>query len=171
MENEEKQIIHPILGAIVEINKGHVASVKGGLGQQVATALHEVYKKEIDPASGYVLESMQIDESTNAAIYASVVDEKDHYVDTNKYYTVIYAVDPVTVSPVDLIDFKAAANEMTNDDDQEADMVVYLDKPHAEAEISPVMETLKKISAANRIKLVYGVEALVQHLNGVKNAG
>lgn len=170
MENEENEVIHPILSAIVEVNKGHVASVKGGLGQQVAAALHQVYKKEIDPASGYVLESMQIDESTNAAIFAGVVDERDHYVDTNKYYTVIYAVDPVTISPVDLIDFKAAANEMTNDDGQDADMVVYLDKPHAEAELSPVMEALKKVSSANRIKLIYGVEALVEHLNGVKNA-
>lgn len=170
MENENKEIVHPILGAIVELNKEHVASVKGGLGQQVATALHEVYKKEIDPASGYVLESMQIDESTNAAIYASVVDEKDYYTDTNKYYTVIYAVDPITISPVDLIDFKAAANETVNDDGQDADMVVYIDKPHKEAEVSPVMETLKNVSAANKIKLVYGIEALVEHLNGVKHA-
>lgn len=170
MENKENEIIHPILGAIVEINNGHVAAVKGGLGQQIATALQTVYKKEIDPASGYAIESMQIDEHNSAAIYASVVDEKDHYIDLNKYYTVIYTVDPITISPVDLIDFKAAANEMANDDGQEADMVVYLDQPHAQAEISPVMEALKNVSTVNRIKMVYGVEALVEYLNGVKNA-
>jgi hypothetical protein len=170
MKNEEKKIIHPILGAIVEINNGHVASVKGGLGQQVANALQQVYKKEIDPSSGYVLESMQIDESTNAAIYSSVVDEKDHYVDSNKYYTVVYAVDPVTISPVDLIDFKASANEMVNDDGRDADMVVYLDKPHTQAELMPVMESIKNVASVNKIKIIYGVEALVDHLNGVKYA-
>lgn len=169
MEKENKEIVHPILGAIVELDKVHVASVRGGLGQQVATALHEVYKKEIDPASGYVLESMQIDEGTNAAIYASVVDEKDYYTDNNKYYTLVYTVDPITISPVDLIDFKAAANEAVDDDGQDADMVVYIDQPHKDAELSPVMETLKRVSAANKIKLVYGIESLVEHLNGVKH--
>ena len=170
MENENNEIIHPILGAIVEVANNQVVSVKGSIGHQVANALQQVYKKEIDPASGYVLESMQIDECTNAAIYASVVDEKDHYQDTNKYYSVVYTVDPITVSPVDLIDFKAAANETVHEDgDEDADMVVYIDQPHEQAELSPVMETIKKISESNKIKMIYGMESLVNHLNGVKH--
>lgn len=169
MENENNEIVHPILGAIVQITNNQVVSVKGSLGQQVASALQQVYKKEIDPASGYVLESMQIDEVTNNAIYASVVDEKDYFEDTNKYYSVIYTVDPITISPVDLIDFKAAANETTHDDGEDADMVVYVDQPHAEAQVTPVMEAIKKISESNKIKLIYGMESLVEHLNGVKH--
>lgn len=169
MKNENNEIVHPILGAIVQITNNQVVSVKGSLGQQVASALQQVYKKEIDPASGYVLESMQIDEVTNNAIYASVVDEKDYFEDTNKYYSVIYTVDPITISPVDLIDFKAAANETTRDDGEDADMVVYVDQPHAEAQVTPVMEAIKKISESNKIKLIYGMESLVEHLNGVKH--
>lgn len=169
MENENNEIVHPILGAIVDIANNQVVSVKGSLGQQVAVALQQVYKKEIDPASGYVLESMQIDESTNNAIFASVVDEKDYFEDTNKYYSVIYTVDPITISPVDLIDFKAAANETVNEDGQDADMVVYIDEPHKEAALTPVMETIKKISETNKIKLLYGMESLVEYLNGVKH--
>lgn len=168
MEKETKEIIHPILSAIVDIAENRVVSVKGSLGQQVASALHEVYKKEIDPASGYVLESMQIDESTNAAIYASVVDEKSHYEDTNKYYSVVYTVDPITISPVDLIDFKAAANETVNEEG-DADMVVYVPEPHSQAALNPVFESIKAISAKNRIKLIYGMESLKQHLNGVRH--
>lgn len=169
MENENNEVIHPILGTIVQISNNQVVSIKGGLGQQVASALQQVYKKEIDPASGYVLESMQIDESTNAAIYASVVDEKDHFTDTNKYYSVVYTVDPVTISPVELIDFKSAANETTHDDEEPADMVVYMDTPHRELQVSPVMEAIKKISEKNRIKLLYGMESLIEHLNEVKH--
>lgn len=169
MENENNEIVHPILGAIVDIANNQVVSVKGSLGQQVAIALQQVYKKAIDPASGYVLESMQIDESTNNAIFASVVDEKDYFEDTNKYYSVIYTVDPITISPVDLIDFKATANETVNEDGQDADMVVYIDEPHKEAALTPVMETIKKISETNKIKLLYGMESLVEYLNGVKH--
>ncbi len=169
MENKEQEIIHPVLSAIIELDNNNVVAIKGVIGEQITSALQQVYKKEIDPSSGYALESMQIDEANNAAIYAGVVQEKDHYENSNMYYTVVYTVDPITISPVDLIDFKAAANETTNDG-KDPDMVVYMDDPHSQVELSPVMECLLSIAGNNKIKVVYGMESLVEHLNGVKNA-
>lgn len=161
---------HPLLAAIVGVGDTAVVSVKGGIGKQVAQALQETYKKEVDPQSGYVLESMQIDENTNAAIYASVVDEKDHYADTNKYYSVVYTVDPVTISPVDLIDFKAAAIETTNDDGTDPDMVVYMDNPPEGSTKSSALIALESLAQSSNIKTIYGMPALIEHLNGVCDA-
>lgn len=161
---------HPLLAAIVAVSDSAVVSVKGGIGKQVAQVLQETYKKEVDPQSGYVLESMQIDESTNAAIYASVVDEKDHYTDANKYYSVVYTVDPVTISPVDLIDFKAAAIETTNDDGGDPDMVVYVDKPQETYEKSPAMVAIESLAQSSNIKIIHEMPALIEHLNEVRNA-
>lgn len=163
---DQQTSINPVLSTIVDIGNGRIASVKGGLGYEVANALHGAFKKKIDPASGYVLESMQMDENTNAAIYTSVVGEKDYYEDTNKYYSVVYTVDPITISPVDLIDFKVAANETAHDDGQDADMVVYVERPHQELALSPAMESIEKICATNKIKLLYGMESLLNHFKG-----
>jgi hypothetical protein len=168
MSHEENtEITHPILKTIFEINEGHVVSIKGALGDECARALHEVYQKDIDPASGYVLESMQIDQQLNKAILDSVVAEKDHFNQQDQHYTLVYVTDPVTITPVDLIDFKASANETTNDPDDASDMVVYVPDPVPGTELSPTMQVVEQIANDHNVKIIYGVESLAVHLKGM----
>lgn len=166
-ENND-ELVSPILATIFELGESGVVSVKGDVGNDCAKALHEVYGRKIDPASGYILESMQQDQELEKAIWSSVVAEKDHYNNQNKYYNLIWSVDPAKITPVDLIDFKAAANETTNDEADNASMAIYIsDTPETQTDISPVMKTVTDVARDNDIKIIYGTEALVQHLRGL----
>ena len=168
---QSAEVVSPILSTIFELGESGVVSVKGNVGEDCARALHEVYAKKIDPSSGYVLESMQQDNEFNNAIMSSIVEEKDHYNSKDKYYHLIYSIDPAKISPVDLIDFKAAANETTNDDTGASTMTIYIpDKPETDMDLSPVMKTVNQVATDNSIQTVYGVESLVAHLEGLRNA-
>lgn len=165
---DQEEIINPVLSTIFEVSDGAVVSVKGDVGNDCARALQEVYAKKIDPASGYTLESMQQDQELQRAIGTSVVSEKNHYNDQNKYYNLIWTVDPVKISPVDLIDFKAAANETTNDEVDKSTMVIYIpDEPVKEASLSPVMNTVKQVADQNNIKIIYGLESIMDYVKGL----
>lgn len=167
--NQASDIVSPILSTIFELGESGIVSVKGNVGDDCARALHEVYAKKIDPASGYVLESMQQDNETNNVIMSSVVDEKEHYNNKDKYYHLVYSIDPAKISPVDLIDFKAAANETTHDDTQSSTMTIYIpEKPEVDMDISPVMEVVNQVATDNSIKTVIGIESLVEHLKGLQ---
>lgn len=167
--NPTNDIVSPILSTIFELGESGIVSVKGNVGDDCARALHEVYAKKIDPASGYVLESMQQDNETNNVIMSSVVDEKEHYNNKDKYYHLVYSIDPAKISPVDLIDFKAAANETTHDDAQSSTMTIYIpEKPEVDMDISPVMEVVNQVATDNSIKTVIGIESLVEHLKGLQ---
>jgi hypothetical protein len=170
-QSQSEELVSPILATIFEMGQNGVVSVKGDVGNDCAKALHEVYGKKIDAASGYILESMQQDEELERAVWSSVVNEKNHYNSKDKYYHLIWSVDPAIITPVDLIDFKAAANETTNDTGDQSEMTVFIpEKPVVETDISPVMKTVHDVASANDIKIVYGTEALVQHLRGLVNA-
>lgn len=166
VENED--LVSPVLATIFELGDSGVVSVKGDVGNDCAKALHEVYGRKIDPASGYILESMQQDQELERAIWSSVVTEKDHYNKQDKYYNLIWSIDPAKITPIDLIDFKAAANETTNDEADHSSMVIYIpDKIESQTDLSPVMQTVSQVATENNIKIVYGTEALVQHLRGL----
>ncbi len=168
MNNEENpEVMNPVLSSIIELNNSGVASIKGDIGNDCARALNQVYKKEIDPASGYMLESMQIDQQLKKAVFDSIVAEKDYYTSREKHYTLVYAIDPVTIAPVDLIDFKAAANETVNDPGEDSDMVIYIEQPQTESVISPAMEAVMNIAATNRIKTIHGIQPLIEYLKGL----
>lgn len=167
--NPTNDIVSPILSTIFELGESGIVSIKGNVGDDCARALHEVYAKKIDPASGYVLESMQQDNETNSVIMSSIVDEKEHYNNKDKYYHLVYSIDPAKISPVDLIDFKAAANETTHDDTQSSTMTIYIpEKPEVDMDISPVMEVVNQVATDNSIKTVIGIESLVEHLKGLQ---
>lgn len=167
--NPTNDIVSPILSTIFELGESGIVSIKGNVGDDCARALHEVYAKKIDPASGYVLESMQQDNETNSVIMSSIVDEKEHYNNKDKYYHLVYSIDPAKISPVDLIDFKAAANETTHDDTQSSTMTIYIpEKPEVDMDISPVMEVVNQVATDNSIKTVVGIESLVEHLKGLQ---
>lgn len=167
--NPTNDIVSPILSTIFELGESGIVSIKGNVGDDCARALHEVYAKKIDPASGYVLESMQQDNETNNVIMSSIVDEKEHYNNKDKYYHLVYSIDPAKISPVDLIDFKAAANETTHDDTQSSTMTIYIpEKPEVDMDISPVMEVVNQVATDNSIKTVIGIESLVEHLKGLQ---
>jgi hypothetical protein len=168
MSNEKDNVVtNPILSTIFELDNGGVVSVKGDVGNDCARALHEVYKKQIDPASGYVLESMQQDEQLNNAVLDSVVSQRDYFNSMDKHYTLVYTVDPATITPIDLIDFKASANETVNDPGEDADMVVYVPTPISDEMDNPAVRAIDKIARDNQIKIIHGMESLIQHLKGV----
>ena len=81
----------------------------------------------------------------------------------------VYSIDPAKISPVDLIDFKAAANETAHDDTQSSTMTIYIpEKPEVDMDISPVMDVVNQVATDNSIKTVIGIESLVEHLKGLQ---
>jgi hypothetical protein len=162
----DNEIKNPILNTIFEINDNTVLSVKGNVGNDCAAALHEVYGKKIDEASGYILESMQQDNILKEAVALSIVDEKDRFNQLDKHYTLVYAVDPATITPVELIDFKTASNETSGSIDGKSDMILYLpDAPTGNVE-NKTAQFLNEIVKETDIKIIHGMESLVQHLRG-----
>jgi hypothetical protein len=167
-QDNNDELVSPVLATIFELGESGVVSVKGDVGNDCAKALHEVYARKVDPASGYILESMQQDQELEKAILSSVVAEKEYYNNQDKYYNLIWSIDPARITPVDLIDFKAAANETTRDEVATASMAIYIsDEPQTQVDISPVMKTVTDVARDNDIKIIYGTEALVQHLRGL----
>lgn len=157
-----QKLTHPILRAIFE-DDDRVVAVKGDIGAEISQALHEVYAKKIDPASGYAMETIQQDSYIEAGIIEGVITQKELAEQNNKQYKLIYTVDPAVLEPVDLIDFKAAANEL--DADGKSDMGLYV-MPTTVVNSPDSIQTMITTAQNMGIETLSNVEDIKRFLRG-----
>lgn len=134
-----------------------LAVTDGPLSAEIAKQLNQAYKRELDEATGIIVETIVNDQVELASSWLAAQIGSNAISPNNPAHTYVFGIAQSDAKPSDVIELSDSLSDMT--DEQKSNTVVYIE-PTGEKGSSIVLESIKKIARKNKIKLTQDMQSL-----------